>query len=91
MPGLIRRTVHRDALRKRLRRRHAHCAGQVSQPTLVIATRNDRSAPFAHAEFSAAAIPNAELADTRADSHLIWFGPDYPHIAAKIRDFLAAG
>ncbi|MER6004516.1 alpha/beta hydrolase [Nonomuraea angiospora] len=67
------------------------CAAQVSQPTLVIATRNDRSVPFAHAESLAAAMPNAELVDTRADSHMIWFGPDYPRIAAKIRDFLAAG
>ncbi|MEV6041228.1 alpha/beta hydrolase [Nonomuraea sp. NPDC052116] len=67
------------------------CAAQVSQPTLVIATRNDRSVPFAHAESLAAAMPNAELVDTRADSHMIWFGPDHPRIAAKIRDFLAAG
>jgi pimeloyl-ACP methyl ester carboxylesterase len=67
------------------------CAAQISQPALVIATRHDRSVPFAHAESLAAAMPNAELVDSRADSHMIWFGPDYPRIAMKIRDFLAAG
>ncbi|GAA2899805.1 alpha/beta hydrolase [Streptosporangium fragile] len=66
------------------------CAAHVSQPALVIATRHDRSVPFAHAESLAAAMPNAELADSRAGSHMIWFGPDYPRVAAKIRDFLAA-
>ncbi|NUW33152.1 alpha/beta hydrolase [Nonomuraea sp. SMC257] len=67
------------------------CAAQVSRPALVIATRHDRSVPFAHAEALVAAMPNAELVDSRADSHMIWFGPDYPRVAAKIRDFLAAG
>ncbi|NUW38606.1 alpha/beta fold hydrolase [Nonomuraea rhodomycinica] len=66
------------------------CAAQVSRPALVIATRHDRSVPFAHAESLAAAIPNAELVDSRADSHMIWFGPGYPRVAAKIREFLAA-
>ncbi|MEO3876694.1 alpha/beta hydrolase [Nonomuraea sp. B12E4] len=67
------------------------CAAQVSQPTLVIATQKDRSVPFAHAESLVAAMPRAELVESRADSHMIWFGPDYPRIAAKIEDFLAAG
>nr|WP_055501210.1 alpha/beta hydrolase [Nonomuraea pusilla] len=67
------------------------CAAQVGQPALVIASRRDRSVSFAHAESLAAAMPNAELVDSRADSHMIWFGPDYPRIAAKIRDFLGAG
>ncbi|MEU4332571.1 alpha/beta fold hydrolase [Nonomuraea dietziae] len=65
------------------------CAAQVEQPALVIATRHDRSVPFAHAESLASVLPNAELVEARADSHMIWFGPDYPRIATKIRDFLA--
>jgi pimeloyl-ACP methyl ester carboxylesterase len=65
------------------------CAPQVSQPALVIATRQDRSVPFAHAESLVAAMPRAELVDSRADSHMIWLGADYPRIAARIRDFLA--
>ncbi|WP_329084046.1 MULTISPECIES: alpha/beta fold hydrolase [unclassified Streptosporangium] len=65
------------------------CAAQVGQSALVIATRHDRSVPFAHAESLASVLPNAELVDSRADSHMIWFGPDYPRIATKIREFLA--
>ncbi|MEV1179474.1 alpha/beta hydrolase, partial [Nonomuraea sp. NPDC049784] len=67
------------------------CAAQVDQPALVIATRHDRSVPFAHAESLASTMPNAELVDTQADSHMIWFGPGYPRIAAKILQFLATG
>ncbi len=60
----------------------------VTQPTLVIATRHDGGVPFAHALALAAAIPNAELVESRADSHLIWFGPDWRAIARRIRVFL---
>lgn len=67
------------------------CAGQVTQPALVIASRTDRSVPFAHAESLAAAMPRAELVASQADGHMIWFGPDYPVIADKIKDFLAMG
>jgi pimeloyl-ACP methyl ester carboxylesterase len=44
----------------------------VTQPTLVIATRHDGGVPFAHAQALAAAIPHAELVESRADTHLIW-------------------
>ncbi|MDF5757509.1 alpha/beta hydrolase [Spongiactinospora sp. TRM90649] len=64
------------------------CAAQVGQPALLIATRNDRSVSFAQSESLAATMPNAELLDTQADSHMIWFDPGYPRVAAKIRDFL---
>ncbi|MEO3811533.1 alpha/beta hydrolase [Sphaerisporangium sp. B11E5] len=64
------------------------CASQVGQPALVIATRQDRSVPFAHAESLVTVMPHAELVDSRADSHLIWFGTDYPRVAARIHDFL---
>ncbi|MFC5204617.1 alpha/beta fold hydrolase [Streptomyces kaempferi] len=62
---------------------------EVCQPTLVIATRSDGGVPFTHALSLAAAIPNAELLESRADSHLIWFGADWPSIATKVRAFLA--
>ena len=61
------------------------CTAQVTQPALVIASRTDRSVPFAHAESLAAAMPRAELVASQADGHMIWFGPDYPAIAQKIR------
>ncbi|GAA4206397.1 alpha/beta hydrolase [Streptosporangium oxazolinicum] len=66
------------------------CAGHVTQPALVIATRTDRSVPFTHAESLAATIHRAELVESRADGHMIWFAPDYPAITEKIRGFLTA-
>ena len=55
--------------------------GEVDQPTLVIATRNDGGVPFAHAESLAAAIRRATLVQSQADTHLIWLGHDWPTIA----------
>ncbi|MFC4116957.1 alpha/beta fold hydrolase [Nonomuraea zeae] len=66
----------------------ADCTAHISQPALIIATRNDRSVPFSHARSLAAAIARAELMESRADSHMIWFAPDYPAITAQIRAFL---
>lgn len=63
---------------------------EVTQPTLVIATRKDGAVPFAHAQSLEAAIAHARLVESRADSHLIWFGPDWPTIAETIRAFLTA-
>jgi pimeloyl-ACP methyl ester carboxylesterase len=63
-------------------------AAQVTQPTLIIATRNDTAVPFAHAQTLAQAIPHARLITSHADSHFIWFGDDYPTIAATITGFL---
>jgi pimeloyl-ACP methyl ester carboxylesterase len=62
----------------------------ISQPTLVIASRNDAAVPIAHAESLVRAIPHAELVVSQADSHLVWFGNDYPVIAEKIQSFLTA-
>jgi len=45
---------------------------------------------FAHAQSLVAAIEHARLVESRADSHLIWFGPDWPAIAETIRVFLTA-
>jgi len=64
-------------------------SAEVGQPTLVIATRKDGGVPFAHAQSLAAAIRHAELVESLADSHFIWFGPDWPTIAERIRVFLA--
>ncbi|MGW3248433.1 alpha/beta fold hydrolase [Streptomyces sp. NPDC001070] len=61
---------------------------EVGQPTLVIATRRDGAVPFAHAQSLATAIAHAELVESRADSHFVWFGHDWPAIAETIRAFL---
>jgi pimeloyl-ACP methyl ester carboxylesterase len=63
---------------------------EVSQPTLIVASRHDGSVPFAHAEALAAGIPHAELVVSEADSHFIWFGMDYPMITDKIGRFLSS-
>jgi pimeloyl-ACP methyl ester carboxylesterase len=60
-------------------------AGAVGQPTLVIATRNVGSVTFAHAQASSAAIRHARLIESRADTHFVWFGPDWPEIGERIR------
>jgi pimeloyl-ACP methyl ester carboxylesterase len=62
----------------------------VGQPTLVIATRNDRGVPFAHGQSLAGAITHAELVESQADSHFVWLAPDWPMIAERIRGFLEA-
>ncbi|MCX4452340.1 alpha/beta hydrolase [Streptomyces sp. NBC_01728] len=63
-------------------------AAQVRRPALVIASRKDAAVPFAHAQALASAIPGAELVESQADGHLVWFGRDWPSIAERIRAFL---
>lgn len=62
----------------------------VSQPTLVIATRHDGGVPFAQAQALTAAILQARLVESHADSHLIWLARDWPDIAETVRAFLTA-
>ena len=62
---------------------------QVTQPTLVIATRTDAGVPFAHARSLTTTIQHAELVESSAHSHFVWLGPDWPAIAERIRVFLA--
>lgn len=65
-------------------------AADVGQAALVIASPADGAIPFAHAQALADLLPNARLITSRASSHFIWFGEDYPAIAATISSFLAA-
>jgi pimeloyl-ACP methyl ester carboxylesterase len=67
-----------------------HLLASVVQPGLVIASRHDGAVPFAQADALAMALRRAELVESRADSHLIWLGDDWPAIAARIQDFLRA-
>ena len=60
----------------------------IDQPTLVIATRADGGVPFAHAQSLASSIRRAQLIESRAPSHLVWLGSDWPAIAARIQQFL---
>ncbi|MFF0130375.1 alpha/beta fold hydrolase [Streptomyces mirabilis] len=66
-------------------------ANGITQPALVIASRRDGAVPFAHAQALVAALPHAQRVESRSDSHLIWFGEDWPSIAERIRAFLGPG
>ncbi|HTJ36460.1 MAG TPA: alpha/beta hydrolase [Dactylosporangium sp.] len=66
----------------------ADVTASVTQPAMVIATRADRGVPFAHAESLTATIRRAELVESHAGSHLVWFAADWPAIAARITAFL---
>jgi pimeloyl-ACP methyl ester carboxylesterase len=65
-------------------------AAGAGQPALVIASPADGAVPFAHARALAGTLPNARLITSRAPTHFIWFGDDYPAIAADITSFLEA-
>ncbi|MEU6147748.1 alpha/beta hydrolase [Streptomyces sp. NPDC047081] len=62
----------------------------VTQPSLVIASRRDGAVPFTHAQALAAGLEHAELLESSANSHFIWFGDDWPTVATQIRGFLSA-
>ncbi len=60
----------------------------ISQPTLVIHSREDKSVPFSHAEWSLEHIPQAELCESGCTGHFFWVGPDYPRISQRLVAFL---
>jgi pimeloyl-ACP methyl ester carboxylesterase len=64
--------------------------GKVQAPTLVIHSREDRSVPFSHAEWSLAHIPHTELCESGVTGHFYWVGPDYPQVSRRLASFLAA-
>ena len=62
----------------------------VRQPTLVIHSREDRSVPFSHAEWSLKNIPHAELCEAGFTGHFFWIGPDFQRISQRLVTFLRA-
>ena len=66
----------------------AELLGRICQPTLVIHSREDRSVPFSHAEWSLKNIPGAELCEAGCTGHFFWVGPDAARIAARVVAFL---
>jgi pimeloyl-ACP methyl ester carboxylesterase len=60
----------------------------VSQPTLVVHSREDRSVPFSHAEWSLEHIPQAELCESGFTGHFFWIGPDFQGISRRMAEFL---
>ncbi len=65
-------------------------ADVVTQPTLVIASREDGAVPYAHAQALATMIQRSTLFESQANSHFIWFSPDWPVVGDRIRRFLAS-
>jgi pimeloyl-ACP methyl ester carboxylesterase len=62
----------------------------IRQPTLVIHSREDRSVPFSHAEWSLANIPQAELCEGGFTGHFFWIGSDFDPISQRMIEFLRA-
>jgi pimeloyl-ACP methyl ester carboxylesterase len=60
----------------------------IRQPTLVIHSREDKSVPFSHAEWSLKHISQAEMCQAGCTGHFFWIGPDYPLIMQKLVAFL---
>jgi pimeloyl-ACP methyl ester carboxylesterase len=63
---------------------------RIDQPTLVTATPTDGGVSFAHAQSLAGAIRHVQLVVSRAPSHFIWLGADWPAIVEQIQTFLDA-
>jgi len=66
----------------------AELLNRISQPTLVIHSREDRSVPFTHAEWTMKNIPQAQLCEAGCTGHFFWVGPDYPRICQQLIPFL---
>ncbi len=66
----------------------ADLLSQISQPTLVVHSREDSSVPFSHAEWSLKNIPHAELCEAGCTGHFFWVGPDAARITQRVVEFL---
>ncbi|MGE5072430.1 MAG: alpha/beta fold hydrolase [Anaerolineae bacterium] len=60
----------------------------VHQPSLIVHSREDRSVPFTHAEWSMQHIPHAQLCEAGATGHFLWVGPDASRISSRLVTFL---
>jgi pimeloyl-ACP methyl ester carboxylesterase len=63
-------------------------SGDVAQPILILATRNDGAVSFDHAEQLAAALRHATLVEVNTPTHLLWLGNGSDRTAAAIHSFI---
>lgn len=63
-------------------------SGDVAQPTLILATRNDGAVSFDHAEYLFATLPDATLVEVGTPTHLLWLGDGSDRTAAAITSFI---
>ncbi len=68
----------------------ADLLASVRQPALVIHSREDKSVPFSHAEWSLSHISQAVLCESGITGHFFWVGPDTARIYPRLVDFLKA-
>ena len=61
----------------------------VSMPNLIIRSREDKSVPFSHAEWSLQHVSEATLCEAGFTGHFIWVGPDYKAISEQMISFLS--
>ena len=66
----------------------AELLAAVSQPTLVVHSREDRAVPFSHAEWSLQHLPRASLCESGFTGHFYWVGPDFGPIRQRMAAFL---
>ncbi len=57
-------------------------------PTLIVHSPEDRSVPFAHAEYAHECIAGSELYAAPAWSHFLWIGPEAGEISDRVIAFL---
>ncbi len=59
----------------------------VTAPTLIIHSREDKSVPFSHAEWSLAHIAGSKLCESGLTGHFYWVGPDYERVSRELITF----
>ena len=91
--GKISRFYQRQSSRQGALNDGTHTVGKdllraISQPTLVVHSREDNSVPFSHAEWSLENIPQAKLCEAGFTGHFFWIGPDFDFISQQMAEFL---
>lgn len=95
-PGSIEKIAHfyrRHSSRQGALNDGSHTVGaemlqQIKQPTLVIHSREDKSVPFSHAEWSLKNIPQADLCEAGITGHFFWVDPEFECIRKRLVSFL---
>jgi pimeloyl-ACP methyl ester carboxylesterase len=89
----IRRFYQGHSSRKGALNDAAHTVGReklqaIKGPVLIVHSREDKSVPFAHAEWAMQNIPQARLCETGFTGHFIWVDPEYTMTNKQMADFL---
>lgn len=92
--GIISRFYHGHSARTGALNDATHTVGAellrtIYQPVLVIHSREDKSVPFEHAEWSLEHIPQAEMCEAGMAGHFFWVDPEYPLIHQHLVAFLS--